>query len=219
MPYSQGETSASTNLDCAGIVLLGGNSERMGHSKATLPFGPEPMGVRVVRILGGVTKSLIVVGAIGQSLPRFPHEVLIVRDRCPDRGPLEALAVGLRAAADHCEIAFVTGCDLPLLTPAFVQGMIELSSGFDVCLPCVDGRHEPLAAVYRVDVLSEVESLLCAGKLRPAFLLDRVRTRRVTADEISVVDPEMVSLTNINYPDQYRAALSKAGFHLPHENA
>jgi len=213
MPKPHGEPAASTTSNCAGVVLLGGNSGRMGRSKAVLPFGPEPMGARVARIVGSVARPVIVVGSVGQEIPEFSREILITHDRRPDRGPLEALAAGLRAVADHCEIAFVTSCDLPLLTPAFVQRMIDLSSGFDLCLPCVDGRHEPLAAVYRVDVLPEVESLLSAGKLRPAFLLQRVRTRRVTASEISVVDPEMASLTNINYPHEYQAALSKAGFH------
>ena len=218
MPNSHDETASSTTSTCAGVVLLGGNSGRMGRPKATLPFGPEPMGVRVARIVGSVTRPVIVVGAVGQELSEFPREVLIVRDRHPDRGPLEALAAGLRAVADHCEIAFVTACDLPLLKSAFVQRMIELSSGFDVCLPYVDGHHEPLAAVYRTDVLPEVESLLNAGQLRPAFLLERVRTRRVTVSELSAVDPEMASLTNINHPHEYQAALCKAGFHPPQEN-
>ena len=41
-----------------GIVLAGGKSTRMGVPKATLPFGPETMLQRVVRLL-----------AIGGSMP------------------------------------------------------------------------------------------------------------------------------------------------------
>lgn len=184
----------------------------MGCPKALLPFGPEPMGVRVARIVGSVAKPLLLVGAIGQRLDGFPADACIVRDRHPGCGPLEGIASGLRTAGDHCEIAFVTGCDLPLLTPAFLRRMIELSAGFDVCLPYVNGRPEPLAAVYRVSVLREIEELLRMDKLRPAHLLDRVHTRRVTAKELSAADPELSSLTNVNSPDEYRAALVRAGF-------
>jgi molybdopterin-guanine dinucleotide biosynthesis protein A len=206
-----GDRSSSLAVSCAGIVLLGGNSLRMGRPKATLPFGPEPMGVRVARVVGTVAQPVIVVAAVGQHFPEFPFEVCHVRDRRPGRGPVEGLAAGLRAAADHADRAFVAGCDLPLLTPAFIRRMIELSAGFDVCLPYVEGRHEPLAAVYRVGVLPEIEDLLRGDKVRFVSLLDRVRTRRVTADEIREADPEMSSLTNINDPAGYRAALDKAG--------
>lgn len=212
MSKSHKDSPVAETVKCAGIVLLGGISSRMGSPKALLTFGPEPMGARVARIVGSVVKPLILVGAVGQRLAHFPSKALIVRDRHPDRGPLEGLAAGLRAAADNCEVAFVTGCDLPLLTPAFIRRMIELSPGFDVCLPDVEGRPQPLAAVYRVSVLPEIEALLRTNKLRPAFLLDRVRTRRVTAEELRDADPDRLSLTNVNDPRDYRAALAKAGF-------
>lgn len=206
-----GKISAFSALNCAGIVLLGGDSVRMGRPKALLPFGPEPMGVRVARIVGTVVKPVIVVGAVNQRLPDFPFEVSVVRDRRPGRGPLEGLAAGLQAIAGRCDRAFVTGCDLPLLIARFIRRMIELSPGFDVCLPCIGGRHEPLAAVYGASVLPEIETLLKMDKLRPAFLLDRVRTRRVTEHELRDADPDLVSLTNANDPEGYRAALERAG--------
>ncbi len=43
----------------------------MGVSKATLPFGPETMLQRVVRLLGTVVSPIIVVAAHEQSLPEF----------------------------------------------------------------------------------------------------------------------------------------------------
>jgi len=52
-----------------GIVLCGGKSTRMGVPKATLPFGPETMLQRVVRLLGTVVSPVVVVAAQGQPLP------------------------------------------------------------------------------------------------------------------------------------------------------
>ncbi|MHB8897118.1 MAG: molybdenum cofactor guanylyltransferase [Thermoguttaceae bacterium] len=204
----------STSVDqvpCGGIVLLGGSSSRMGSSKALLPFGAESMCVRVAGIVGSVARPLILVGAVGQQLAGFPADCRVAYDRMAGRGPLEGIAAGLRAVADHAESAFVAGCDLPLLRPAFIRRMIELSAGFDVCLPSIAGRPEPLAAVYHVGVLPEIEFLLRSGRLRPAFLLERVETRRVTAEELRDVDPDLLSLTNVNDPVEYRAALEKAG--------
>ena len=63
-----------------GIVLCGGKSTRMGTSKALLPFGPETMLQRVVRLLSGVVSPIVVVAAVDQELPPLPSDVIITRD-------------------------------------------------------------------------------------------------------------------------------------------
>jgi len=182
----------------------------MGRSKALLPFGTESMLQRVVRLLGQAVDLLVVAAAEDQPLPPLPTPVQVVRDRRPDRGPLEGLAAGLAALAGRAEVAFVTGCDVPLLVPAFVRRVVELVRGYDVAVPHVDGWDEPLAAAYRVDLLPRVESLLEANRLRPAFLFQQVHTRRIDPSELVEVDPELSSLANVNTPEDYRAALAKA---------
>lgn len=80
----------------AGIVLCGGKSSRMGRPKALLPFGPELMLQRVVRILGEVVSPIVVVAAPDQDLPPLPAEILYARDEHPGRGPLEGLSAGMK---------------------------------------------------------------------------------------------------------------------------
>jgi molybdopterin-guanine dinucleotide biosynthesis protein A len=104
----------------AGIILCGGKSRRMGRPKVMLPFGPETMLQRVVRLLGQAVDVTVVVATAGQELPELPSAVVLARDRRPDRGPLEGLAAGLGALGDRAELAFLCGCDVPLLVPAMV---------------------------------------------------------------------------------------------------
>ena len=196
----------------AGIILCGGTSRRMGRPKVMLPFGPETMLQRVVRLLTRAVDATVVVAAPDQELPDLPSLTILARDRHPDRGPLEGLAVGLQALGDRAEAAFVSACDVPLLKPALVRRMIELSAGHQIAVPHVGGFDHPLAAVYRSSVLPQVEDLLAADRLRPAYLFDRVRTRRVTADELTDVDPDLQSLANVNSPGDYQAILKRAGF-------
>ena len=202
-------------MTTGGIVLAGGGSRRMGRPKAMLPFGPERMLQRVVRLLRGVVDPVVVVAAPGQELPDLPPQVLLARDRRPDRGPLEGIAAGLRALGDRAEAAYVTACDVPLLVPDFVRRVIELAAGYDVAVPNVGGHDEPLAAVYRTGVLPEVEKLLGADRLRPALLFDQVRTRRIPGEKLLEVDPSLDSIANLNTPEAYRAALARAGFERP----
>jgi len=74
----------------------------------------------------------------------------------------------------------------------------------------IDGFAHPLSAVYCRTTLPYVEDLLARDRLRPAFLFDAVRTRRVTAAEITS-DPDLRTLRNLNTPEDYQRALADAG--------
>lgn len=194
-----------------GIVLCGGKSTRMGVPKATLPFGPETMLQRVVRLLGTVVAPIVVVAAREQVLPELPEDIILTRDEREAKGPLEGLRAGLSALPAHVDIAYVTSCDVPLLAPGFVERMIELLGEHDIAVMEIDGFPHPLSAVYRRNTLPLIEALLSQDRLRPVFLFDAVRTRRVRTEEMTMADPQLRTLRNLNTPEDYVAALSEAG--------
>ena len=197
-------------MTCGAIVLCGGKSTRMGSPKALLPFGPETMLQRVLRLLTDVVSPIVVVAAVDQPLPTLPPEVIVTRDEQEGRGPLEGLRAGLKALPPQVDAAYVTSCDVPLLEPAFVREMLAFANGFDIAVMEIDGFPHPLSAVYRRSVLSDVEDLLAADRLRPVFLFDRVKTRRVRPDEITA-DPQLRTLRNLNTREEYEQALADAG--------
>jgi molybdopterin-guanine dinucleotide biosynthesis protein A len=182
----------------------------MGTSKALLPFGRETMLQRVVRILGEVVAPIVVVAAVDQELPALPPDVTVARDEQEGRGPLEGLRAGLKALPADVDAAYITSCDVPLLVPGFVRQMIELADGYDVAVMEIDGFTHPLSAVYRRATLPRVERLLADNRLRPVFLFDAVKTRRVHADEMTA-DPDLRTLRNLNTREDYERALVEAG--------
>lgn len=186
----------------------------MGRDKASLPFGPELMLQRVVRLIGeavGVEQT-VVVGAPNQAIPSLPDGVAIVRDAAEFHGPLQGLANGLRAAGSQFDAVYVSGCDCPLILPAFVDQIFELLADFDAAVP-FDGEHyHPLAAVYRPRILPQIEQLLSANRHRAADLFDEVPTLRIPVEQLRVVDPQLGSLVNLNNPSHYHAALLAARF-------
>jgi molybdopterin-guanine dinucleotide biosynthesis protein A len=197
-------------MTAGGIVLCGGKSTRMGRSKALLPFGPETMLQRVVRLLASVVQPIVAVAAVDQVLPTLPGSVIVTRDEREGRGPLEGLRAGLKALPPEIEGAYVTSCDVPLLVPDFVRQMLDLADGFDIAVMEIDGFAHPLSAVYRRSTLPYIEDLLAKDRLRPAFLFDAVRTRRITAEEITS-DADLRTLRNLNTPEDYERALADAG--------
>lgn len=187
----------------------------MGVPKATLPFGPETMLQRVVRLLSTVVQPVVVVAARGQILQLLPDPVIHAVDEREQRGPLEGLRAGLKALPESADAAYVTSCDVPLLIPGFVTRMIEILGDHDIAVMEVDGFPHPLSAIYRRATLPKIESLLDQDKLRPVFLFDAVRTRRVQPAEMASVDPKLSTLRNLNTPEEYAQAMLDAGLGTP----
>jgi molybdopterin-guanine dinucleotide biosynthesis protein A len=183
----------------------------MGTSKALLAFGSETMLQRVVRLLSAVVSPIVVVAAAEQSLPDLPSGVVVTRDERQGRGPLEGLRAGLKALPETIESAYVTGCDVPLLVPDFARRMIDLLADHDIAVMEIEGFPHPLSAVYRRSTLPHVEALLAQDRLRPVFLFDAVRTRRVLPAEMLSTDPQLLTLRNLNTREDYLEALSIAG--------
>jgi molybdenum cofactor guanylyltransferase len=183
----------------------------MGLAKATLPFGDELMLQRVVRLLAQEVSPIAVVAAAGQALPPAPTNVLVARDEREGRGPLEGLLAGLTVLAPHCNAAYATSCDVPLLVPAFVREMISRLGDHEIAVPVEGPFHHPLAAIYRTSIIPVIAELLAADRLRPVYLFDRCRTLRVPVSELATVDPGLTTLKNLNRPDDYFAALAEEG--------
>ena len=204
------QVSLSSTAAIGGIVLCGGKSTRMGTSKASLPFGPETMLQRVVRLLSDVVAPIVVVAALDQELPQLPPGVIVTRDEHEGRGPLEGLRAGLKALPSAVDAAYVTSCDVPLLETGFVRQMIDLAHDYDIAVMEIDGFTHPLSAVYRRATLPSVEDLLANNRLRPVFLFDAAKTRRVKPEEMTS-DPGLRTLRNLNTREDYERALTEAG--------
>jgi molybdopterin-guanine dinucleotide biosynthesis protein A len=198
------------------VVLCGGQSRRMGQAKAWLPFGPERMLARVVRLVSAAAGPIVVVAAPDQEVPPLPSDVLLVRDPVSGRGPLQGLAAGLAGLPEAVELAYATATDVPFLEPAWILRLRDRIGDHDLAIPFVEGYHHPLSALYRrATVLPAIVALLRADRLRPLFLMEAVRTRVVAADELRDVDPGLRTLRNLNTPEDYHSALAEAGFALP----
>jgi molybdopterin-guanine dinucleotide biosynthesis protein A len=202
-------------MNVAAVVLCGGESRRMGRSKAWLPFGPELMLERVVRLVGSVAQPIVVVAAPGQEIPPVAVDgrVTIVRDPISGRGPLQGLAAGLVALPAEPDIVFATATDVPFLEPAWITHMAGLMGDHDLIIPFVSGYYHPLAGLYRRSaVLSAIEQLLAEDRLRPIFLVEMVKSRVVGQADLESVDPDLQTLRNLNFPGDYQRALADAGF-------
>ena len=199
-------------------MLAGGRSTRMGRPKANLEWHGSTLLHRVTGIVGrGVDGPVVVVRAPDQDLPELPPGVRVVEDAAEGRGPLQGLAAGLAAVRDEAEVAYVSSTDVPLLHPAFVQAVLRAAEDdVDVALPMVHGFRHPLSAAYRTSLVDAVERLIAEDRMRPAFLFEQCRVRELAEEdllrdrELAEADPELLSVLNLNEPDDYERARARA---------
>jgi molybdopterin-guanine dinucleotide biosynthesis protein A len=205
-------------LDAGAIILAGGKSSRMGSPKAALDWHGSTLVRRVTGLAQrSVEGPVVVVRASEQQLPPLHPSVEVVADAREGRGPLQGLAAGLAAIGDRADVAYVSSTDVPLLHPAFIRRVIgAVTADVDVVLPEIQGFRQPLSAAYRTTLLPEVEALIAADKLKPAFLFERCRVLRLddtamlSDAALAAADPELASTRNLNEPSDYEQAHAQA---------
>jgi molybdopterin-guanine dinucleotide biosynthesis protein A len=197
--------------ECAGIVLAGGRSTRMGTPKAALPWGGTTLLAHVCEVLAAALgTAVVVVRAPGQELPPLPAAVEVADDPVEGRGPLQGIAAGLAVVAPRAQAAYVSATDVPLLSPAFVRCVVAaLDDATDVALPVTGGHHQPLAAAYRTSLVPLLASLLAQDIRRPAELFARCRVRELHEDDL----PDLASLRSANDREEYARLVAETHLH------
>ena len=175
------------------LVLAGGDSRRMGRTKAWLEVGESTL-LRWVaeRLAPAFTEVMVSFAEPEQVEEHVPYRVVF--DRKPSAGPLAGLEAGLNTARH--EVVFAVACDMPYVTPALVEMAVAASSGCDAAIPRVDGRPEPACAAYRKSSLPAITRALDAGRYRAADLAEDLDVAWLEG-----LDPDL--FRSLNTPDDY----------------
>ena len=185
-------------MDIGCIVLAGGKGVRLGRDKILETIGNRSLLQRVVSHLSSFNSKIIIVTATEQSFPQFIDypKLTVVTDIYPGKGPLGGIYTGV-AVSDSFYNLVVAG-DMPFLNRALLSYMIQLSDDFDLVVPRLGDRVEPLHAVYSKGCLVSIESLLKQGNLKITELFNLVKVGYVEAEVVDRFDPNHLSFFNIN---------------------
>ncbi len=179
------------------IILAGGKSSRLGQSKALQVIRGKSLIQWVIDHLAILSTEIIIATAHGEAIP-FSSDTTIrmVADIYPGKGPLVGIYSGLIASSSSR--AIVVGCDTPFLSVGLLEYMTQICSTFDVVVPRIKKKLEPLCAVYSKSCLAPIQELLEQNELRITKLFSMVQVRYIEEDEINSFDPEHLSFFNIN---------------------
>jgi len=177
-------------MRCAGFVLTGGSSSRMGRDKAQLPLGRGVLLDHVIQILQQVTSPVRTAGGSGE-----------IPDQTPGFGPVEGIRAAL--AASDSDWNLILACDLPSVTPELLSAILDhgiRSEAICVVPRTPDGREHPLCAAYHRKALPIFTKAVADGihKLQVVTHLAGV----------SLLDwPDTAPFQNLNTPAEWSAYL------------
>ena len=184
-------------------VLAGGASRRMGIAKAALPYGRTTLLAHQTSRLAEIFEEVFVVAKEPPSFDAGPARLLL--DRSPDHAAIHGLTRALEEASDRI---FLLAVDLPLITEGVLRAIAgkSLSSPAPAVIPRADGRLQPLAAVWRREVLAEALARAGRGDLSLRRLAAEIGAEILPEEEWLALDPSGNSFANVNTIEQYAAA-------------
>ncbi len=190
------------------VIQAGGESRRMGQSKALVPFAGRPLICRLVERLSPVADELVITTNEADKLTflfdEYPDlDIKMTPDLHDFRGALPGLHTALESAT-HPFVA-VVACDMLFASPRLIvaQALAMKESDADIVVPVNKHGFEPFHALYRKErCLPSIRSVIASGDKRAQSFFDQVEVRPFTQDEVLRAEPMGGCFINANTPEE-----------------
>ncbi|MBE6470858.1 MAG: molybdopterin-guanine dinucleotide biosynthesis protein B [Coriobacteriaceae bacterium] len=189
-------------------LQAGGESRRMGTSKALVPFNGRPLISHMVERLLPAADELIITTNEAERLAflldEYPEAgIRLVPDIFPERGALAGFATAFEAAQNP--LVAIVACDMALASPVLLAHQVErlVQTGADAVVPANRHGFEPMHAVYRRDVCRpKARDLVESGSMRIRDLIDAIDVCELTPAEVRAIVPLGGVFANANTPEE-----------------
>ncbi len=177
-------------------VLAGGESRRMGRSKAWLELGGQPLLARAVSLARAAGASEVLIsGRMGEDYAALGCPVLF--DLEPGLGPVGGIERALHAAA--FPQVLMLAVDLPRMTPEFLRRLASACDETTGVVPTLEGDLEPLAAIYPVCCHEIATGHIRSGRLSARDFAEAcLEAGAVRSGEVAA--SESICFANLNHP-------------------
>ena len=196
MPQDSSTALRFARNDLTAVLLVGGESRRMGRDKATCLFRGKPLWQHQLETLQKLKPREIFVSARVDP-PWRCDDLLFVADIPPSHGPLSGLAASMnRMTTSHL---LALAIDMPWMSNKYLEFLSAQTEPGCGVLPKIGDRAEPLAAIYSREVAIETGRALASAN----FSLRSLTCDLVALGKLRVVpvtQQEEKLFRNINEP-------------------
>jgi molybdopterin-guanine dinucleotide biosynthesis protein A len=187
------------NNDCTGVILAGGRNSRFsGNNKALIQVAGKRILDRIYAVFANLFDNILLV--TNDPVQYITWDFDIVTDIFPFRSALTGLHAGLFYITTP--YAFFTACDIPFLKKETVELLFDsLEPGVDIVIPETSKGVEPLCAIYSRRCFKPIEETLLKKSFKIQRIFQKVRVKKIPEKILRTVDPDLISFSNINTPD------------------
>ena len=189
-------------------IQAGGESRRMGQSKATVPFFGRPLIERIVERVAPVADEIVITTNEAENLTFLDAldlhcDLRLVPDVYEERGALRGLYSALSAASNPC--VAVVACDMVFASAPLIahEAVAMQMRGADAVVPCNRFGFEPFHAVYRADAcLPAISDAIAQRKVRARDFYECINLSRFGREDIERAAPGGGCFANVNTPEE-----------------
>lgn len=188
-------------------IQAGGESRRMGQSKALVSFMGRPLIQRLIERVAPAADEILITtneaDRLAFLLDEYPHlSIRLVPDRLDIRGALPGMLTALyEATFEHVAIV---ACDMAFASPHVIAAeSVEMArTQADVVVPVNKNGFEPFHALYRKSVcLPAVQQQIEAGNCRAQAIFPQVKVVHFPQSRVLAAEPRGRCFINANTPD------------------
>lgn len=188
-----------------GLVLAGGQSQRMGQDKGLIEWHGIPQREHLANLLGPLCESVFI-SCREDQLAGIHENLQALPDTFSGLGPFGAILSAFRAYPDRAWL--VVACDLPLLDRPSLEYLIQsrcvkkIATAYRVV---DDAFPEPLITIWEPKAYAVMLSFLAQGYSCPRKVLINANAEVITA-------PNPEALQNVNSREDFEKMLANPAF-------
>jgi molybdopterin-guanine dinucleotide biosynthesis protein A len=180
-----------------GLLLTGGKSSRMGQDKATIKIGDQTLAERIVVELAKVCEKISVLG---------PDPVSGANDHIPDQSEYPGPLVAISRVQTSADAVLIASCDLPAFNADLIHALLPHLDNCDAVIPTLEGREQPLCALYDASCLQAASVLVDQGERRIMAWVKSLSVRRIDVTGTTLA----AMVQNANTEAELNRALTQA---------
>jgi len=195
---------------CTGVILAGGKNSRFsGKNKALVRIGGKRILDRIYEVFTILFDKIILV--TNDPVQYMEWDFDIVTDIFPIRSSLTGIHTGLFYITTP--YAFFAACDIPFIKKDLIEILLDgVEPNIDIVIPETSKGVEPLCSVYSKRCFKPIEEQLEKKSFKIQQVFQKVRVKKIPEDILRTIDPGLVSLSNINTPDDLARAKQAATY-------
>lgn len=179
-------------------ILAGGKSSRMNYNNKALLTYKEKRFIEHIIEAGKDYKEVIIISNNLEEYKGF--NLRIVEDIYKGNGPLSGIHSALINSTTDKVLCIA--CDMPLITKETLNIIGSYQEEYDVLVPKVSERLQPLCGVYSKNIISKIEEAIKENNNKLQLLIRSLNLKVIEGDDKSKFIER--DFSNINTEKEYR---------------